>query len=70
MTVNGYNETGPVTDCDMNCRELLMLTSRRNILGSSANKLLVSEQIQWRTAVNTIGGFMVPQKVGNFDCEQ
>jgi hypothetical protein len=43
-----------------------MLTPERNILGSSANKLLLSEQMQWRKAVKTIGGLMVPQKVGNF----
>jgi hypothetical protein len=69
MTVNVYNETGPVTDCDTNCRDLLLLISGRNILGWSANQLLVSEQMQWRTAVKTIGGFMVLHKVGNFDCE-
>jgi len=70
MTVNGPNGTGPVTGFDVSCTQLLMLKPGRNVLGSSDKKLLVSEQMQWRTAVKT-QRLMVPQKVGNLtvNCE-
>jgi hypothetical protein len=50
----------------MKCGKLLMLKFGRNILGSSEKKLLVSAEVQWRTAVKTFGGFVVPQKMVNW----